>query len=508
MEGSESLSAASVQINLKLKEAYERCLKGVEEGFSFAKFYEQGPLGDREHFSLPLVLVLGGMGTGKSQFIRSMVGEQYTLDYPFQDESSEKFTIVYHDYNPEIVTSLRLSQEVCLPLDGIQDFKPEFFKDHLQGAATDSPLLQSMVFVEAPALFKYRDGKFSEYNKAITFFAKKATKIIWMFDVADVTPLEDPKKSQEAKNVMSMLARYEKKLSIVLNKCDADRQKNGFIRDQFGKVNYFLGKFSASDRTKNLVYPPVYTINLELQADLEREKYAVIRRDTEALINFIQAIPRQRMVRKVKMYARRAVHVKNHAIFVSYMRTAIGNKQMFGKKSKIEKEQFIQNIDTHLSKISQQFHIARNQLLPKAKLVEILHKIPPKELYKMPILGDEERVRIEQYMIALLPRLQKAFDNLSKGGDDEVDIDYVLTDFSAPMPHLDATSSGGYSRPPATSHSQGLATSFSSPQSFGVNNTISRKSGKFGLFRKSATLKNKKKKLTMASRATQESWFN
>jgi GTPase SAR1 family protein len=386
---------ASRSIIEQLKDLYKIEVKPIEQAFGLYNFClpTNAELHDSEFDAKPMVLLIGQYSTGKTTFIRHLVGGDYPSMHIGPEPTTDKFTALIHGINdddddhddeydidedgytdrendasstvdesvhddttsmsvktnPKNVLSKRWKNDGVnkssgrtvkgnsltvmpeLPFSSLSTFGSGFLS-HFVGSITDAPLLEHVTLIDTPGVLsgeKQRISRSYDFAKASRWFADRSDLILLLFDAHKLDI------SDELKEVIETIRPHnDDKIRCVLNKAD------GVTREQlvrvYGSLMWSMGKIFKSPEVVR-VYTGSYWDEPLVHDDFRH----MFDSDEYLLVNELINLPKSYAERKVNEVVKRIRIIKVHICILTYLR-----KQMprwFGKKR--VQEALIENLE-------------------------------------------------------------------------------------------------------------------------------------------------------------------
>ncbi|CAM9409079.1 unnamed protein product, partial [Sphacelaria rigidula] len=156
--------SASESFTPALLRACRKKLRPTEEMFSFGSFHYD-VITDTELDAKSQVLVIGQYSTGKTTFIRHLLGADFPNMNIGPEPTTDKFTVVMHGEQdlPVEGNSLALIKE--LPYEGLTRFGTGFL-NKLDAAISTSPFLKNITLVDTPGVLS---GEMQRRQRAYNF---------------------------------------------------------------------------------------------------------------------------------------------------------------------------------------------------------------------------------------------------------------------------------------------------------------------------------------------------
>ena len=125
-------------------------LKAIEETYSFARFYSPC-LTPSDFEARPSVLLLGQYSTGKTTFIKYLLGRAYPGSNIGPEPTTDRFTVVMHGYEDRQIPGNTLTVQPDLPYQSLHQFGTGFLS-RLEGAQCNADLLHSVSLIDTPGV--------------------------------------------------------------------------------------------------------------------------------------------------------------------------------------------------------------------------------------------------------------------------------------------------------------------------------------------------------------------
>eukprot|EP00903_Cladosiphon_okamuranus_P017082 g15741.t1 len=298
---------ASQRVIVALQNLYRKKLRPVEEAFSFGRFHYDA-ITDMELEAKSQVLVIGQYSTGKTTFIRHLLGTDFPNMNIGPEPTTDKFTVVIHgeEDRPVEGNSLALIKE--LPYQGLTRFGTGFL-NKLDAAISTSPFLENMTLVDTPGVLS---GEMQRHQRAYSFadvarwFADRSDMILILFDAHRLDV------SDELLEILMRLKDHQRSIRIVLNKADqVDKAK---LRRVYGALMWSMGKVFDNPEVVRVYVGSFWDEPLRHSAH-ER----LFKADQEALTRELTDLPRLSAIRKINQLVRRTNLVRAHACVLSYL---------------------------------------------------------------------------------------------------------------------------------------------------------------------------------------------
>ncbi|CAH8568017.1 unnamed protein product [Dicrocoelium dendriticum] len=324
----------------ELRDLYMKRLLPLEEKFLFSKFHSP-PLDAGDFTSKPMILLLGQYSTGKTTFIKYLLGSSFPGMHIGPEPTTDKFCVVM-DGDQGIIPGNALVVDASKPFRPLSRFGNNFL-NRFQCCTLKNPVLDSVIIVDTPGILsgeKQRLDRGYDFTAVVHWFAEVVDRIILLFDAHKLDI------SDEFRRVIESLRDYDDKIRIVLNKADMiDSQQ---LMRVYGALMWGLGKVLGT--------PEVVRVHIgsfwdePLHYDANRKLFEL---EAQDLFKDLQTLPANSAMRKLNDFIRRERLAKVHSYIISYLAKEMPS--FIGKSRK--KHELIENLDQIYGMISRQHHI-------------------------------------------------------------------------------------------------------------------------------------------------------
>jgi hypothetical protein len=152
-----------------LRQLYLNKVRPLEEA-SWYSFFQPGATLDASDFDAkPIVLLLGQYSVGKTSFIRSLLGRDFTGMRIGPEPTTDQFMAVMHGADERLVPGHALCMRKDSPFHGLADFGNNFLS-RFAGTTSCSALLANITLIDTPGVLsgrKQRDGRDYDYSAVV-----------------------------------------------------------------------------------------------------------------------------------------------------------------------------------------------------------------------------------------------------------------------------------------------------------------------------------------------------
>ncbi|KAL7061430.1 hypothetical protein AAHC03_0897 [Spirometra sp. Aus1] len=385
-----------------LNNLYFKSLLPLEKAYKFHEFHSP-PLEPADFEATPMVLLVGQYSTGKTTFIRFLLGEDFPGMRIGPEPTTDKFIAIMHGENQTTIPGN------ALVMDPTKQFRPlssfgNSFLNRFQCSCLKNQVLESISFVDTPGILsgeKQRIGRGYDLTGVIEWFAHHVDRIILLFDAHKLDI------SDEFRGVIEAIKGNEDKIRIVLNK--ADRVDSQQLMRVYGALMWNLGKILSTPEVARVYIGSFW--DDQLHYDTNRKLFELEQAD---LFQDLQTLPAYSTIRKLNDLIRRARLAKVHAYIISQLRKEMPT--LIGKESK--KKELIANLPAIYEVISRQQRISLGDFPPVEKMRALLanqdfksfNSLQPKLIAAVDSMLTVDIARLMQ----MIPQEQKVDSNAFK----------------------------------------------------------------------------------------------
>ncbi|CAN0289192.1 unnamed protein product, partial [Phaeothamnion confervicola] len=166
-----------------LKRLYHTKLKPLEQLYMF-DFFHSPLLTDSEFDSKPQVLMIGQYSTGKTSFIRYLLGRDFPGQRIGPEPTTDRFVAVMDGPDERVVPGNALTVSPNLPYRGLDRFGVSFL-NKFEASQLPSPVLRNITIIDTPGILsgeKQRVARGYDFVNVCHWFAERADLILLLFD--------------------------------------------------------------------------------------------------------------------------------------------------------------------------------------------------------------------------------------------------------------------------------------------------------------------------------------
>jgi EH domain-containing protein 1 len=334
----------------KLKAIYKDKLLPVEKTYLFHKF-NQPEILDAELGAKATALLIGQYSTGKTSFIRHLIGMDYPEMHIGPEPTTDRFIAVVHGEETKVIKGNALTGVTDLPFSGLSVFGTSFL-NKFSAAVVNAPLLQDLTIIDTPGVLsgeKQRTARGYDFAKVSRWFAERSDLILLLFDCSKLDI------SDEFKGVIEELQPFEDKIHCILNK--ADMLDTESLMRVYGALLWSMGRiFRGAEVTR------IYVGSFHDSPLLREEHRTLFEKDKEVLMNHLMQLPKACAMRKINDMVKRIRQNVVHACIIGYLRAQM--PILWGRERK--QAQLLQDLAQIFRDVRSQYQLAEGDM-PKVE---------------------------------------------------------------------------------------------------------------------------------------------
>mmetsp|Transcript_57308 Transcript_57308/g.161872 ORF Transcript_57308/g.161872 Transcript_57308/m.161872 type:complete len:560 (+) Transcript_57308:39-1718(+) len=421
-----------------LQQLYQDKLLPFEKASRFHEFYSP-ELADADFASKPMVLLIGQYSTGKSTFIRHLLGRDYPGLRIGPEPTTEKFVAVVHGDNDQVIPGNAIVADTSMPFTKLNLFGNAFLS-RFECAKVNTPVLEGITLIDTPGVLageKQRIKRGYEFDSVVKWFVDRVDMILLLFDVSKLDI------SDEFRRVIQALRGHDHKIHIILNK--ADRVTTPQLMRVYGALMWSLGKVIDSPEVARVYIGSFW--DEPLTNDSQRKLFESEEND---LFTNLAGLPHSAAVRKLNDLIKRARLARVHAFILDYLKRKMPS--MWGKGR--EQKRLLANLPQVFQDIAKERNLPLGDFpdpqqvreilsgidfatLPKLdrKKLEVLDSMLEKDVPKLLTLVPDEMMRVSNTDMGMGSAEPSPFSGMKVGGGNETTI-YQQQWLTAPDPEL------------------------------------------------------------------------
>lgn len=306
-----------------LQKAYKEKLWPIEKEHDFWSFYSP-ELADADFSSRPMVLLMGQYSTGKSTFIRHLLGRDYPGLRIGPEPTTDKFVAICHGDSDQVVPGNAVVVDKTMPFTQLSNMGNNFLS-RFECSKCNSPVLEGITLIDSPGVLsgeKQRVSRGYDFEQVVKWFADRVDMILLLFDVSKLDI------SDEFRRTIMAIRGNDIKVNIILNKADCVNTQQ--LMRVYGALMWSLGKVIDTPEVSRVYIGSFW--DQPLQNDEQRKLFEA---EENELYTALAQLPRGAATRKVNDLIKRARLAKVHAFILKTLRKRMPS--MFGKAAEQKK---------------------------------------------------------------------------------------------------------------------------------------------------------------------------
>uniref|UniRef100_A0A3Q0KCZ7 Eh domain containing/past-1-related n=1 Tax=Schistosoma mansoni TaxID=6183 RepID=A0A3Q0KCZ7_SCHMA len=370
-----------------LRGLYEKRLKPLEVSYLFPQFHSP-TLDAGEFSSKPMVLLLGQYSTGKTTFIKYLLGSAFPGMHIGPEPTTDRFSVVMSG-DEGIIPGNALVVDAQKPFRPLSKFGNNFL-NRFQCCQVRNPVLDSIVIIDTPGILsgeKQRLDRGYDFTAVVQWFAEHVDRIILLFDAYKLDI------SDEFRRVIESLRGYDDKVRIVLNKADMiDSQQ---LMRVYGALMWGLGKVLGTPEVVRVFIGSFW--DRPLRYDANRHLFEL---ESQDLFKDLRSLPSNAAMRKLNDMIRRARLAKVHAYLIGHLKKEMPS--IVGKNKK--KQELINNLQQIYDTISRLHHISPGDFPKLSHMQSILSE---QDFTTFPSLKERLIEQVDVMLTQEIPKLMQ-----------------------------------------------------------------------------------------------------
>lgn len=374
-----------------IKELYKSKVLPIEKKYNLHSMClpTQGPIQDSEFDARPMVLLLGQYSTGKTSFIRHLLGVDFPGMHIGPEPTSDKFMALIHGKDHKIIKGNTLTVMPKLPFFGLSQFGSRFL-NHFNGSVCDSPLLEFMNMIDTPGILsgeKQRLSREYPFSKTAKWFADRSDLILLLFDAHKLDI------SDEFKEVVETIRPHnDDKIRCVLNKADTV-EKDQLVR-VYGSLMWSMGKLFSTPEVVR-VYTGSYWNKDLIHTDFE----GMFNADEEWLLDELMRLPSVSAERKVNAVVKRVRLIKVHLCILGHLRQKL--PKFFGHAR--ARQALLDDLEQVFESVRNQYKLSEGDM---PDVEDFRQRLSAFEDFRVfPMLDTEDLDKLEDILTTALPTI-------------------------------------------------------------------------------------------------------
>lgn len=378
----------------KLKIIYKEKLLPIEKRYLMHRFSHPEML-DSELSAKATIFLVGQYSTGKTTFIRHLIGMDYPDMHIGPEPTTDRFVAVVHGEETKIIKGNALTGVTNLPFSGLSVFGTSFL-NKFSAAVVNAPLLRDLTIVDTPGVLsgeKQRLSRGYDFAKVSRWFAERSDLILLLFDCSKLDI------SDEFKSVIEELQPFEDKVHCVLNKADMLDAES--LMRVYGALLWSMGRiFKGAEVTR------IYVGSFHDKPMLRQEHRALFEKDESLLMSALAQLPKACATRKINDMVRRIRQTVVHVCIVGYLRAQM--PWIIGRERK--QAQLLQDLDIVFKEVRRLYHLAEGDM---PKVEDYRSILALSDLSKFPLIDRVVLNDLQNLLLADIPAVTQLVAGVS-----------------------------------------------------------------------------------------------
>jgi len=372
------------------------------------------------------VLLLGQYSTGKTTFLRHLVGGDFPGMHIGPEPTTDKFIALVHgeekeennkreetakenDNTKSTVTELvggktmkgnTLTVTPELPFASLSQFGSSFL-NHFEGSISSSSLLKHITLIDTPGVLSgettQRLSRDYNFASAAKWFADRADLILLLFDAHKIDV------SDEMKRVIDCIRRHnDDKIRCVLNKADGVSSEE-LVR-VYGSLMWSMGRTFCTPEVIR-VYTGSYWEKPYQTADFAH----MFEKDERLLVEELLALPKSAAERKVNRMVKRIRLVKAQCCLLGHLRQKMSSPwwlRWWNVDKSTTREKVLSEMDSIMDEVCTKYHLSRGDMPNSMEFSSRLASSFP-DLSVFPIPSQKLLKTLDDLIVKDIPKLMK-----------------------------------------------------------------------------------------------------
>lgn len=186
----------------RLRQVYFEKLYPLEKTYKFEDFHSL-PMEKSDFDSKPMILLVGQYSTGKTTFIRHMLGRDFPGIRIGPEPTTDSFIAIMHGETDSVIPGNALAVDTQKPFRPLITFGNSFL-NRFQCSQMNNPVLESLSFIDTPGILsgaKQYLHRGYDFTGVIEWFAERVDRIILLFDAHKLDISDEFKRAIEVLKV-------------------------------------------------------------------------------------------------------------------------------------------------------------------------------------------------------------------------------------------------------------------------------------------------------------------
>ncbi len=384
-----------------LRALYKEKLLPIEKQYLFPKFNMPEIL-DSEIASKPNVLLVGQYSTGKTTFIRHLIGMDYPEMHIGPEPTTDRFIAVVYGDEAKTIKGNALTSVNELPFSGLSTFG-SIFLNKFNAAVVPSPILKDINIIDTPGVLsgeKQRTARGYDFAKVSRWFAERSDLILLLFDCSKLDI------SDEFKSVIEELQPHEDKIHCVLNKADQLDQVS--LMRVYGALLWSMGRiFKGAEVSR------IYVGSFHDDPLLREEHRPLFEKDKAILLSHLAQLPKACCLRKINEMVKRVRLAVVHVCLIGYLKSKL--PWLWGKEAK--QVHLIEHLSEVFEEVRRRYQLAEGDF---PKLEEYRAALQLSDFSTFPSTDRKILHQLQDILIEDIPKLTSLVARIEDTGPGNV----------------------------------------------------------------------------------------
>ncbi|EFN59109.1 hypothetical protein CHLNCDRAFT_33853 [Chlorella variabilis] len=376
-----------------LKKIYFHKIRPLEESYKFGHFFSP-LLSEGDFEAKPSVLLLGQYSTGKSTFIKYLLGRDYPGIHIGPEPTTDRFVVVMHGPDERRTPGNTLVVQPDKPFTGLAQFGSGFLSK-FECAQCDNRLLEEVTLVDTPGVLsgeKQRIERSYDFIQVCGWFAARCDLILLLFDPYKLDI------SDEFKAVGGVLRR----LLLHLLRCLAPPLPHHLAPTAPHHTTTTPPRHATAP-VPATAPPRSFNASQPIRDDVNPTGRALFEKEQEDLLHDLYDIPARSCDRRINEFVKRVRAAKIHFLIMGHLRKQI---PYFGQKKAQEK--LLENLAQEFQHVQREFHLHPGDFPDVERYREILSAF---DLSRFPKLDKAMIRQVDDALSLDIPALVRQMDN-------------------------------------------------------------------------------------------------
>eukprot|EP00601_Ochromonadales_sp_CCMP2298_P018117 CAMPEP_0173243948 /NCGR_PEP_ID=MMETSP1142-20121109/15816_1 /TAXON_ID=483371 /ORGANISM="non described non described, Strain CCMP2298" /LENGTH=709 /DNA_ID=CAMNT_0014175659 /DNA_START=64 /DNA_END=2196 /DNA_ORIENTATION=+ len=382
----QSTSETDAAVIRGLKSLYKEKLLPIERSHHFHKFGQPEIL-DAELGSKPTILLIGQYSTGKTSFIKHLIGMDYPEIHIGPEPTTDRFIAVVHGEKEKTIKGNALTGISELPFSGLSTFGSSFL-NKFSAAVVPAPLLKEVNIIDTPGVLsgeKQRNSRGYDFSQVARWFAERSDLILLLFDCSKLDI------SDEFRAVIEELQPHEDKVHCVLNK--ADQLDTESLMRVYGALLWSMGRiFKGAEVSR------IYVGSFRDEPCQREEHTKLFGKDKKVLMNHMEQLPKACSMRKINEMVKRLRKAVVHVCLMGHLRSKM--PYLWGKEA--AQARLIEQMEEIFVEVRRRYQLAEGDF---PKLLEYKAQLSLSDFSTFPAIDRKVLTTLQDLLLKDVPKM-------------------------------------------------------------------------------------------------------